>query len=78
MLFKEFHIWVFWCQNVGPCWVENEKKDFFIPAIFLPTQFCLKTKFLTVYFPSTLSKLKYELTDLHKILQKPIFTETNR
>ena len=27
MMFKEFLICVFWGQNVGPGWVENDKKS---------------------------------------------------
>ena len=29
MLFKEFLIWAFWGQNVGPGWVKNGKKRCF-------------------------------------------------
>ena len=29
MMFKEFLIWAFWVQNVGPGWVKNGKKGFF-------------------------------------------------
>ena len=29
MLFKEFFIWAFWGQNVGPCWFQNGQKGFF-------------------------------------------------
>ena len=71
MMFKEFLIWTLWGQNVGPGWVKNGKKFSFTPATLLSTQFSLKTKFLTAIV--LLSKLKVELTDLHKILQKFIF-----
>ena len=49
------------------------KKVFFIPTIFQPTQFSSKNKVFNSHSVPTLSKLKYELTDLHKILQKFIF-----
>ena len=29
MLFKEFLIWAFWGQTVGPIWVKNCKIDYF-------------------------------------------------
>ena len=49
MLFKEFLIWVFWGQMMGLGQVGSKmaKKVVFIPATLLPTQFSLKTKFLT-------------------------------
>ena len=71
MLFKEFLVWAFWVQNLVPGWVKNGKKSFFfIPVTFLPMP---KNKVLNSQCPNTLSKLKYELTDLQKILQKFTF-----
>ena len=40
--FKEFLIWAFWSQNVGPGWVKNDKKVLFITATLVPTQVSLK------------------------------------
>ena len=45
MLFKEFLIWAYWGQNVGPGWVKNDKKGCFHTGTLLPIQFYLKTKF---------------------------------
>ena len=48
MLFKKFLIWTFQGQNVGAGWVKNGKKGFLHTSpSYLPTQSCLKTKFLT-------------------------------
>ena len=75
MLFKEFLIWVFWGQNVGPGWVKNGKKGFFYTSYLSANSVLSKTEVLNKQpsYPSTLSKLKYELTDLSEILQKFIF-----
>ena len=62
---------------VAKMWVQvgskMAKKGFFIPTIFQPTQFSSKNKVFNSHSVPTLSKLKYELIDLHKILQKFIF-----
>ena len=68
MLLKELFTWAILGQNVGQVGSKMAKKIVFIPATLLPTQFSLETKFLTAMSPNTLSKLKDELTDLHKIL----------
>ena len=39
--------YAFWHQNVGQGWVKSGKKAIFIPPTSLPTEFSLKTKFLT-------------------------------
>ena len=62
---------------VAKMWVQvgskMAKKGFFIPTIFQPTQFSSKNKVFNSHSVLTLSKLKYELIDLRKILQKFIF-----
>ena len=72
MQFKEFYIWAFWGQNVGLGWVKNRKKRFFHTS-HLSANPVLPKNEIFIGHSVTLSKLKYELTDLHKILQKFIF-----
>ena len=47
MLVKELFILAFWGRNVCPGWVKNSKKVVLITPILLPSQFFLKTEFLT-------------------------------
>ena len=47
MLVKELFILAFWGQNVCPGWVKDGKKVVLITPILLPSQFFLKTEFLT-------------------------------
>ena len=62
---------------MSPGWVKNDKK-IYIPVNSLLTPFLLKTKFLRAIVSQNTKQTKYELTGLHKILQKFIFlTETN-
>ena len=72
MLFKESLIWALWGQNVGPGWVKNGKKGCFHTS-HLNTNPVFSIKQVLNKSPNTLSRLKDELTDLHKILQKLIF-----
>ena len=74
MLFKESLIWALWGQNVGPGWVKNGKKGCFHTNLLTTNPIFPKNKVLNSQsLPNTLSKLKDELTDLYKILQKLIF-----
>ena len=76
MLIEEFVIWAFWGQNVGPGLVKNGKKGCFHSS-HLSTSPVLNKDLNSHGLLNTLSKLKDELTDLYKTLQKFIFTETN-
>ena len=72
MLFKKFLTWAFWGQDVEPGWIEIGKKGCFHTNHLTINPVFSKNKVLkaTVLYHS---KLKDELTDLHKRLQKFIF-----
>ena len=69
MLCKEFLIWAFCDQNVGPTWVSGRKGCFHTSHLATDPVFP-KSKVLNSHLKDD-SKLKDELTDLHKL------TETN-
>ena len=48
MLFKEFFIWAFWGQNLGPGWVKNGKKIFFHTSHLSTNPVLPKNEVLTV------------------------------
>ena len=74
MLFKESLIWALWGQNVCPGWVKNGKRGCFHTNDLTTNPIFPENKVLNSHsLLNTLSKLKDELTDLHKILQKFIF-----
>ena len=68
MLFKNFLIWAFWGQNVGPGWVKNGKKGCFHTSHLTTNPVFPKNKVINSQSPNTPGKLKDELTDLDKIL----------
>ena len=47
IVFKEFRIWAFGAQTVGPGWVKNGKKGCFHISHFTTNPVFPKTKFLT-------------------------------
>ena len=46
MILKEFLIWDFWVQNVGPGWVKNDKNGFFHTSHLSVNLVLLKNKVL--------------------------------
>ena len=73
MSFKEFLIWVLRGQHVGSGWVQNGKKSCFHTSHLITNPVFPKNKVIDSHILLTLSKLKDELTDPHKILQEFIF-----
>ena len=66
--------WAIWGQDVGPGWVKNGKKGCCHTYHLTIKPIFPKNKVLKIHqYPNALSRLKDELTDLHKILQKFIF-----
>ena len=49
MLLKEFLIWTFWSQNVGPGWVKNDNKGFFHTSHLSANSMLHKNKVLNIH-----------------------------
>ena len=70
MLFKKFHRWTIWSQNIRPVWVKNCKERY-LHSNPLPTKpvFPENKVLLSIFSFNTLSKLKDEPKMIHFLLK---------
>ena len=69
MQLKELFIWASWGKNVTSDWIKNGRKGCFQTSQLTSNPVFTKSKVLNSQSPNIPSKLKDELTDLHKILR---------
>ena len=75
LFIREFHIWIFWGPKLGPGWVKNDEKAFFMPATSTPNPVFPKKEVLKSLslLTNTLSKLKDKPNGLHKTLLAKVY-----